>query len=98
MKALFYHSPFKGNKEPRVTVCGLVQENLGRDDVSVSIGLSRCSEKDPFNKKKGRVIAVGRAMKNPTSHFVVSKGTELKKFYNVAESLADEVIHHPEYV
>lgn len=98
MKALFYHSPFEGNKKPRVTVCGLVQENNGRDDVSVSVGLSRCSEKDQFSKKKGRLIAIGRAFKNPVSNFTASKGTELKKFHEVASLLADEVIYHPDYV
>lgn len=36
---------------------------LDKEGNIASIGISRCSERDPFNKKIGRDIALGRALK-----------------------------------
>lgn len=43
----------------KVAFAGLVKDN------KLQIGISECSEKDIFDKKKGRLIATGRANKKP---------------------------------
>jgi len=54
---------FRHSKESdslrRFTLAGIVKDN------NLHIGHSVCSEKDSFSKKKGRIIAAGRAQKNP---------------------------------
>lgn len=46
---------------PRLTICGYYNS----DENTISFGVSRCSEKDTFNKKKGRELAKYRAISNP---------------------------------
>jgi hypothetical protein len=43
----------------RATICIIKQ-----DDKDYYMGISRCSDKDTYNKKLGRAIALGRAYKN----------------------------------
>lgn len=99
MKELFYHSPFEGNKKPRVTICGVIREDNVFVNVYLSIGIARCSEKDNFNKKKGRTIAKGRAYKNSivTSSYSNEREAE-KAFYDLAITLSTEILIHPNYV
>ncbi len=62
MKKLFYHSPFTGNHQPRLTFCALIDEARPEE---IKVGVARCSKNDQFSKKKGRMIAEGRAAKVP---------------------------------
>ncbi|MCK9430036.1 MAG: hypothetical protein M0R17_08540 [Candidatus Omnitrophica bacterium] len=55
---LTYHSP-EYLADTRVTIVGNVTEE--NEKIKLSFGASRCSEKDQFNKKKGRSIASLRA-------------------------------------
>ena len=55
----YYHhsTPLKG--QPRITVAGILSNG------TLTLGVSRCSNKDQFSKKKGRHIALGRAKTKP---------------------------------
>jgi len=48
--------------ERRYTVVGLVPDE---EPTTLQIGISACSEKDQFNRKKGLLIARGRVQKKP---------------------------------
>lgn len=58
---LFFYSEIKGKKKQtrKVAFAGVYDNN------TLKIGQSICSEKDVFDKKKGRLIAQGRANKKP---------------------------------
>lgn len=47
------------SKDGRVTVAAVINEG------KMQFGVSKCSPRDSFNKPKGRLIATGRANKNP---------------------------------
>jgi len=47
------------NKEHKLTYAGIVKDN------KLHVGEAMCSPKDEFNKKLGRTIALGRAVKHP---------------------------------
>lgn len=79
MKTLFYHSPFVANKQPRVTICGIFTKDEGTP--CLKIGVARCSQKDNFSRKKGRLIAEGRANKRPAILYPQEKDVE-NSFYN----------------
>jgi hypothetical protein len=50
----------------RYTIIGLVNDDAPN---TLDIGLATCSEKDQYNRKRGLLIARGRAAKNPTGRF-----------------------------
>lgn len=87
MKQLFYHSKPGG---PRVTVAAIVDGN------SVRFGVSRCSKRDQFFKKKGRYISLGRATKSP--YLTLQAPTHPKWFIETALMIVDTVKHNPELV
>lgn len=87
MKAYFYHSRFEGHRKPRLTLCAV--EN---DDGILNIGIARCSVKDNFSRKKGRTIAYGRAVKNPTGRLFCEKGSEVKAFISFCKSKEVELL------
>lgn len=68
----------KGDKRkalPRLTICGVYDQETNK----LSVGISRCSPKDLFNKEVGRQLALKRAETSPTY---------------VVNILPDEVISH----
>lgn len=46
-------------KQIRYTIAGVIDGN------EMKFGISKCSPKDQFNRKLGRVISLGRATKHP---------------------------------
>ena len=56
-KTFFFHGTT--NDGYRFTIAGIISTSLLRK-AKLSLGMSVCSEKDPFTKKKGRLIAEGR--------------------------------------
>lgn len=61
MNKNYYYYGKKNGK--RVCLAGVPNE-----DRSLHIGIAECSKKDNFNKKLGRKIAEGRALKKPIAH------------------------------
>jgi len=57
----------------RCTVVGVLNEQTK----TLNVGIARCSKKDNFQRKKGRTIARGRALKNPFITFE-NVNTDLK--------------------
>lgn len=54
---LFFY-PVQVGSNRRRTIAGIIDEKDG----TLRIGISECSHKDMFEKKKGRMIAKGRAL------------------------------------
>jgi hypothetical protein len=59
MGTIFFHTKPEKNKR-RATFAGIIEGKI------IKVGISVCSHKDNFQKKLGRIIAEGRARKNPT--------------------------------
>jgi len=77
---VFRSRPEKG--QPRFTVMGKVEEGV------LSMAASRCSQKDQFNKEKGRLIAEGRLEKESFVDVNVEK--ELgKQFVKEAKEICE---------
>lgn len=74
-----------GTKQvPVVTICGIYDEETGK----LSIGISRCSEKDVFVKKIGRDLARNRATTDPYIVVNLEKGSRFSEmFYDMAKIL-----------
>lgn len=69
---------------PVVTICGIYDEETGK----LSIGISRCSEKDVFVKKIGRDLARNRATTNPYIVVNLEKGSRFSEiFHDLAKML-----------
>lgn len=68
----------QGKKETKVTrrlvFCGVETANN-----IINIGMSMCSEKDIFTKKKGKAIATGRAYKKPVTTLVLKTGEKAER-------------------
>lgn len=81
MKILTFHSPITPNKK-RYTVVGVIE------DREITLGVSVCSPKDHFIRKRGREIAMGRAMKGKGIKMYAHEDKKLLKenFYNFALS------------
>lgn len=99
MKRYIYHSPFKGNKKPRVTVVGLLH-----DDETISFGVSRCSEKDMFSRRVGRNLAEMRARLRKKesvkldSRLITNKEYMDRLFYSISKVLASIVEKNPQVI
>lgn len=91
----FYSSP---TNKVRVCVVGKV-ETIPNGNV-LSVAVSRCSEKDPFIKKKGRAIAEGRLMKNKTYCKVRVPDNQVtsEQFIEIAKIVSEVVIKSKEVV
>jgi hypothetical protein len=59
MKTYYIYETAKKSKR-RLSIAAFISEN------QLCIGVAQCSKKDQFNKKIGRAIAEGRALKHPT--------------------------------
>lgn len=71
----FRHSVYAKN-EARVTVAGVIV------DGSLRLGVSRCSPRDQFSRKKGRVVAEARARVRPSRVLALpGDGKPLGKFF-----------------
>lgn len=69
---LYYrHSPINYKNE-RLSICGMFQQGI------LNVGISRCSNKDQFEKAKGRLVATGRAEKCPV--YTINTTTPKKTF------------------
>lgn len=68
---------------PRYTICG----SYDYDSQILSFGIACCSGKDLFNKKIGRQISEGRALKNPFYICNVSKENLSKVFIETVKTL-----------
>lgn len=84
---LFFHSKVARN---RVTIAAIVEDGV------VKFGAARCSKRDAFQKKIGRLIAEGRARKNPIRHANPPYENLNKWFVLQAQELAAEVQQSPE--
>jgi hypothetical protein len=82
----FYSRPMgSGHRSPRVVVIGMFDSGI------LKIAVSRCSHKDNFIKKTGRVIAEGRLAKGKIhSSYSVDKITS-EYFIKLASDIAFEV-------
>lgn len=63
-KGLYFYSEVKVNWKNEVKTRKAAFAGIQQGD-NLHIGLSVCSEQDVYDKKKGRKIAEGRAMKKP---------------------------------
>ena len=63
------------SKDGRVTVAAVINNGM------MQFGVAKCSPRDAFNKPKGRLIAEGRAHKNPNMVVEIPESvTKSKKF------------------
>jgi hypothetical protein len=83
---------------PRYTFCAVIEP--GKTVNHMRIGIARCSGKDQFTKKRGRVIAEGRAKVNPNMTtkiplFITAEEEKEfnvgKLFYNTTEELLERL-------
>lgn len=81
METLYCHSANVAGK-PRITVAGIVSDDTLR------VGISRCSHKDVYIKKKGNVMAQGRAKSRGQSHlFHLNDGEVIPQFIAIANTI-----------
>lgn len=66
MEFVFHGSTTVKNKTRRYTAVGVFDGSN-----AMSVGFSFCSPKDQYNRKKGLMIARGRAAKNPAKVVVI---------------------------
>lgn len=78
----FYSQSFQGS---RVAVVGEIKGN------TLSIAAARCSEKDNFIRKKGRMIAEGRLQKGKLHSTYEIPGCTGDKFVEIAKYVAANV-------
>jgi len=82
----FYSNPDENNV--RVSVVGAFNE----DEKKFEIAVSRCSAKDSFFKKKGRMIAEGRLKAGKLyGRFTIGAAISRKKFIEIALDVAKKV-------
>lgn len=77
-RTYFRHCP-ENYKGERITIAGLYSNG------KLKIGVSRCSNKDQFDKKKGRLVSLGRAEKCPL--YEVDTNTPKKSFTEIFQTL-----------
>jgi len=66
---------------------GVTVAVIKNEDDTLSWGFSKCSDLDTYNKKVGRTIAVGRAVKKG----ITTKNMEYKTVRNISLQLAEEI-------
>lgn len=72
---------------PRYTICG----SLDYDTNLLSFGIACCSGKDVYNKKIGRRISEGRALKTPIVTVSVTKENISEVFITTAKQIEKEL-------
>jgi hypothetical protein len=73
-KVYFRHSVYAKN-EARVTVAGVIV------DGALKLGVSRCSPRDQFSRKKGRTVAEARARVRPSRVVALPTDQPVGKFF-----------------
>ena len=63
----------KGEPMARYTVCSI----LNRDNMTLSFGVARCSDKDEFSKPLGRKLSFERAQNNPIRVVQIQSGEKI---------------------
>lgn len=90
----FVETPKKLNESPRVTICGLWDDEKN----VMYFGVARCSHKDSFKRWIGRKIAKNRAIEKPSRTVTIKENERVPDvFINNAEELVDIVLYtkHP---
>lgn len=77
-KTYFRHCP-ANQKNERLTIGGIYVEG------TLKIGVSRCSKKDQFEKRKGREVSIGRATECPI--LVLNTTTPKKTFCEASKPI-----------
>jgi hypothetical protein len=85
-KPLIFRSAGRITKKgtTRSTIAGIVE------GTNIKIGIAVCSTNDQFIKAKGRLIAVGRAVKHPETIIPIVNNEPLKSFLDFSK----EYIEH----
>lgn len=91
MNKLFFHTKPAKNTS-RITVAAIIENG------TVKFGVSRCSAKDSFVKKQGRMIASGRALKKPFTITPSPEANLIPWFVGKAKEIAFNVEHNPQLV
>ena len=85
---VFHSKPLPSGK--RVTLAA----NYNEENSSLNIATSRCSPKDQFSKKLGRIIAEGRLEKNgPEYRVALPSPPSYKEFSTIAAEFVAEHYH-----
>ena len=72
----------KSRMLPRLTICGIYD----RATNELSVGIARCSQKDPFKKSVGRDLSKDRAYKDP--YIIVKVDREIHSvFIGICKSI-----------
>jgi len=87
-KTYFFYGVKLAKKERNnkiVTVAGVIANN------NLQVSTSECSAKDQFTKRKGRMIAEGRAIKKPSVIGILPADTKdyIKTFLSIAKQFVD---------
>ncbi len=88
MEPYVYHSSQHEYDGVRVTVVGKIDNGL------LFISAARCSKEDPFVKKTGRSIAIGRLDESNFITAIDFPALDQKKFISAAKAVADSVVKH----
>lgn len=83
-----FHSKHTSNRAPRVTIVGI------NDNGTMKFAAARCSKKDQFNRKKGRIIATGRLQTEKIVHSAPIAQDPFP-FYEIAKDLSSKIIEDP---
>ena len=82
----FYSNSTDGN---RVSVAGQHSEGV------LKLAVSRCSNKDNFVRKKGRLIAEGRLLKGKLHSEYPMEVCDIQRFVEIAKNVSKDVISDP---
>ena len=86
----FYSRPQE--TKVRVSIVGEYSEGV------LKIAVARCSNKDNFHKKKGRMIAEGRLAKNKLFDIIKMQDCSIRKFVEIAKKISQTVANNPEAI
>jgi hypothetical protein len=90
---LIFHSKVTSLKEARVTVAAII------DGSKATFGVSRCSAKDQFVRKVGRLTALKRAKESPIAGIYHVPKKELSKwFITTAKGMSEIIKVNPELI
>ncbi len=61
------------------------------DATTANVGVAVCSVKDPFNKRVGRLMAHGRAIKRPTLNYTAVDTTTIEGMLELKKRVKEEI-------
>lgn len=85
----YYTNPEDNN---RVSFAGEHQNGV------LNIAASRCSNRDQFQRKKGRAIAEGRLAKGKIYHSIEMSSCSPKEFVDICKLLEDTIKGNPTFL